>query len=366
MENGYYSYEDIDETNAQYRMIVGERSNGKTYGALMKIIENYVDNNKQGAYIRRYREDFIGKRGQTLFSSIESSGEIERLTNGEYNGVKYYAGCWYLKYQEGNEKPVTDPKPFCYGFAVNSMEHDKSTSYPNVTTVVFDEFLSRSFYLVNEFVLFMNVVSTIVRQRDDVVVYMLGNTVSTYCPYFKEMGITSIKDMKQGDIDIYSYGESGLKVAVEYAPALSNEIKKSTDYFAFDNPSLQMITEGSWEFDLYPHMKYKYKPKDVKLYYFILFDDELLQCEIIRNKDGLYTNIHRKTTELKYSKDILYTPEVDANPYHYRRINKPNNEKTKLIYELLKSEKVFFQDNSVGETLRNYLKWCNKTDMFMN
>ena len=39
MSNGYYSYDDIDATEAQYRMVIGERSNGKTYGALLKIVE---------------------------------------------------------------------------------------------------------------------------------------------------------------------------------------------------------------------------------------------------------------------------------------------------------------------------------------
>ena len=366
MSNGYYSYIDIDATNAHYRMIIGERSNGKTYGALEKMIKNYVNNGKQSAYLRRYREDFVGKRGQTLFASIENDGLIERLTDGEYNGVQYYAGCWYLKYQEGNEKPIKDSKPFCYGFALNSMEHDKSTSYPNINLIVFDEFLSRSFYLTNEFTLFMNVISTIIRQRDDTVIYMLGNTVSKYCPYFAEMGITRIKEMKQGDIDIYSYGESELKVAVEYAPVLSNEIKKSKDYFAFDNPALGMITDGNWEFALYPHMKYKYSPKDIKLIYFILFDKEMLQCEIIKNENGIFTFIHRKTGKLKNEKDLLFTTEVDANPYHYRRITKPVDERTKLIYDLIKSERVFFQDNEVGEIVRNYLNWCNKTEMFMS
>ena len=76
MSNDYYSYEDIDATEAQYRMVIGERSNGKTYGALMKAIRNYIIDGNQSAYVRRYREDFTGKRGQTLFTAIEMSGEI--------------------------------------------------------------------------------------------------------------------------------------------------------------------------------------------------------------------------------------------------------------------------------------------------
>lgn len=365
MNSGYYSYERIDATNAHYRMIIGERSNGKTYGALLKIVKNYVDNGKQSAYIRRYREDFVGKRGNHLFDSLINDNKISELTGGEWNCVYYYSGAWWLAVKEdGNSKVIKDDKPFCFGFALNNVEHDKSVTYPNITLVVFDEFLSRNYYLNNEFVIFMNVLSTIIRQRDDVVVYMLGNTVSKYAPYFAEMGIDRIKDMEQGQIDVYAYGESKLRVAVEYAEALDDSMKQSKDYFAFNNPALSMITGGEWEFDLYPHMIYKYRPKDVKLNYFIDFDDELLHCEIIKVDGGVITFVHRKTTEIKNAKDIVFTTKIDANPYHYRRITKPTTEKTKLIYDLLKSEKVFFQDNSVGESMKNYLMWCQKTDMF--
>ena len=366
MSNGYYSYDDIDATGAQYRMVIGERSNGKTYGALLKIVENYIINKKQGAYLRRYREDFTGKRGQALFASIVKDGHIERLTNGEFNSVAYWAGAWYLQYQDGYQKALRDKTPMCYGFSINTMEHDKSSSYPDVNLIVFDEFLSRTFYLQNEFVLFMNVCSTIIRHKEDVVIYMLGNTVSKYSPYFNEMGITRIKEMKQGEIDVYKMGQTNLKVAIEYAPELSEDLKSTQDYFAFDNPALDMITNGGWELDLYPHMTYKVLPKNIKFIYFIEFDDELLQCEIIKDENGLYTFIHRKTTEIKSPKDLVFTTKVSANPNHHRRITTPTNEKTRLILNLLKSEKVFFQDNSVGETLRNYLMWCSKTGMFIN
>ena len=49
-DNFFYSYDRLDATGAYYRMVFGERSNGKTYGALMKVLTNYVDNGKQGAY----------------------------------------------------------------------------------------------------------------------------------------------------------------------------------------------------------------------------------------------------------------------------------------------------------------------------
>lgn len=362
--SGYYSYESIDATGAHYRMIIGERSNGKTYGALKKILENYIDNDKQGAYIRRFREDFTGKRGQTLFQALVADGTVEDITDGKWNNVYYYSGAWYLSYTDGISDVIKDEKPFCYAFAINQVEHDKSTSYPDITIIVFDEFLTRKIYLANEFVLFMNVLSTIIRQRNDVVIYMLANTVNQVSPYFVEMGIQNVKNMSPGEIQIYHYGESDLTVAVEYTEPLSGEIKESNVYFAFDNPALQMITNGSWELDIYPHMVIKYRPRDVKLNYFIEFNEETLHGEIIKTDEGYITFFHRKTTPIKSQKDIVFSPKVDGNSNHYRRITKPTDDKSKLIYNLIKSEKVFFQDNSVGELLRNYINWCGSTELF--
>ena len=373
MENtGYYSYENIDATGAQYRMIIGERSNGKTYGALKKAVENYVDNGKQTAYIRRYKEDFVGKRGQALFSAIVADGWVEELTGGEWDSIQYYSSAWYLRRNSG-QKGIRDEKPFCYGFALNSMEHDKSTSYPDIDLVIFDEFLSRTFYLQNEFVLFMNVLSTIIRQRDDTVIYMLGNTVSQYSPYFLEMGI-DIKSMQQGELNVVKYGKSDLRVAVEYVSPMSDEVKKSKDYFAFNNPKLKMINEGEWELDIYPHLMDKYVPKEIIGQFFIEHEDEVLHCEVVRKRETeeskqgvLFVYVHRKTSDIDLEKDkrvLLFTSKPNSHPRVEKRITKPITERGKIFSKLLLSEKTYFQDNTVGESLRNYLEWCKQTPIF--
>ena len=213
-------------------------------------------------------------------------------------------------------------------------------------------------YLPDEFVLFMNVISTIVRYRTDVKIFMLGNTVNKYCPYFNEMGLTHIKEMNAGDIDLYRYGDSELTVAVEYC--LPNKKGKKSDlYFAFDNPKLSMITGGAWEMEIYPHLPYKYKPKDVLFIYFIKFDDELLQCEIVNTENSVFTYIHRKTTELKDTdNDLIYSVDYDARPNWKRKLTKPTTDIEKKIAIFYTREKVYYQDNEVGEIVRNYLQWC--------
>ena len=202
-EQEYYNLQPILSEGAHYNIIIGERSNGKTYSTLLYALRLYSKKGFQTALLRRMQEDFVGKRGASLFNPLVDNGEIEKATGGEYDSVYYYASRWYLcKYIE-NEKGIveriTDKKPFMYGFAISQMEHEKGNGYPDVKTVIFDEFITRMGYLRDEFVLFMNTLSTIIRSRDDVKIFMLGNTVNKYCPYFEEMGLRHIKNMKQGD-----------------------------------------------------------------------------------------------------------------------------------------------------------------------
>lgn len=355
----FYSLTAIEKCQAIYNVIIGKRSNGKTYACLEKIIREFISTGKQGAYLRRYREDFRGKRGDQLFAAHVANGVISSLTNGEWTSVKYYAGRWYFsKFDPLLNKEVRDSDPFCFGFSLSEMEHDKSTSYPDITTIVYDEFITRSYYLPDEFVLFMNVLSTIIRGRYDVTIYMLGNTVNKFCPYFKEMGLGHIDEMALGTIDLYRYGDSGLTVAVERCDDPESS-KASNKYFTFDNPSLQMITGGAWEIDIYPHLPLRYQKKDIQLIYFIVFNDYILQCEIVVKEGCIFTYIHRKTTEIQsWEKDIVFTTDYSPLPNVSRNLLRPAYEVQRKISNFFKAEKVFYQDNEVGELVRNYIMWC--------
>ena len=353
----FYRLDAIKSRNAIYSVIFGKRSNGKTYACLEEGIRDYVENGNQVALVRRWRDDFKGKNGQQMCDSLVANGVITKLTGGEWTGVYYYSSRWYFSRTDEEGKVIKDERPFMFAFSLSTMEHDKSTSYPGVRTIIFDEFISRNSYLVDEFVLFMNTVSTIVRNRDDVRIYMLGNTVNKYCPYFQEMGLTHVEKMKPGDIDVYTYGESGLTVAVEYADA-PNKKEASDIYFAFDNPKLKMITEGEWEISVYPHCPVKYSKKDILFRYFIKFGRDTLAAEIVNVGDAMFTFIHQKTTPIQDKNALVFCPEYDPRPNYRRKITRPDNEILRKIYSFYRAEKVYYQDNPTGEIVRNYLMWC--------
>ena len=353
----YYSLNNILQYHAEYNVIYGERSNGKTTAVLRHGLEDYIESGyvNQLAIIRRWEEDFKGKNGKQMFDSIIQLGWVEELTNGEFNSIYYYSQRWFLAYYDEGEKTKQMETPFAMGFAITSEEHYKSTSYPNIKTVLFDEFITRSYYLPEEFVKFQNLLSTIIRLRDDVTIFMCGNTINKFCPYFSEMGLSNVAKQQRGTIDLYSYGESGLKVAVEYSD-FPGKKKKSNKYFAFNNPKLQMITNGGWEIDIYPHLPKKYQPKDVMYKFYIVFNGEILQGNIICVDNVSFIYLHRKTTPLKEDNTNLVYDFKNTPERNYRtNIYKPYGKADIKILEMIKKEHIFYQDNEVGEVMRNFL-----------
>lgn len=360
----YYSLDNILSKNADYNIIFGERSNGKTYAALKYGIERYINTGEQMSYIRRWREDLRGKRAENLFANHVANGLIEELTDGKFNEVFYLSNKWFLSYYDKDKnKRYPDSTPFCFGFCLSEQEHEKSSSYPNVTTIVFDEFLTRRIYLPDEFMLYMNLLSTIIRQRDNVKVFMLGNTVNKFCPYFQEMGLKNVGVMEQGTIDIYRFGEHGATVAVEYCNTIVKQ-KASNKYFCFDNQNLQMITGGKWELAVYPHLPCKYKPKDVLFVFYIKFNDAILQGNIIQVGDENFCYIHQKTTPIKdEDNSLIYSLEMNGKPNYKRKLISNASYVESQVSRYFATDKVFFQNNEVGEIVRNYLLNSARTNI---
>lgn len=355
----------ILKENAHYNIVFGERSNGKSYGVCKHFIEDYIQYNKKFAYIRRWEEDIKGFRLEKVFEGINRDKIVYDLTKGAWDCVIAYRRQFYLgKYIETEKgiETVRGETPIGYAYALTDMEHDKGETDSEICNILFDECMTRKMYLPDEFIIFLNTLSTIIRLRDNVQIFMLGNTVNKYCPYFTEMGLTNVKNMKRGQLEVYKYGNSELKVAVEFADTVSKK-KPSNVYFSFDNPKLEMITGATgnvWEMNIYPHLSVKYTPNEIQFIYFIIFDGRTMQCEIINTKNGLtFTFIHDKTTPIKDPEKALIYSLESAPGLNYRRdLSRPVFEFEKKLLWYFKNDKVFYQSNDIGETVRNYFKNC--------
>lgn len=357
----FYNPTELLKCHADIYMIIGERSNGKTYGVNRYAMHKYAAGLGGMAVVRRWEVDLKGQNQKELFDGIVLNNEVSQMTNGVWTNVYNYGNRWNFSRYTEKGKRIIDSNPFGYAFWLSGAEHFKSLSFPTISTFVFDEALTRGRYLANEYKAFSSILSTVVRYRDDVEVFLIGNTVNKYCPYFEEFGIYDLESMKPGDIREYVYNEEhGWKIAVQFSDAISEEGKPSDKYFAFKNPTNLMITKGVWETDMYPHLPRKFVPREVQFRFYVVFKRNILECEVISGDDDIFLFVHKKTSELQYGpEDLIFTTEeYSSKPGIRRRIDKPVDRIGQKVYSFFQSDKVFYQSNDIGEIMRNYLMWC--------
>lgn len=168
--------------NSLINVILGNRGGGKTFGAKMLCIDNFIKKGEQFGYIRRYKDD-LKEPMQEFFKDIEYKyPDYEFKTDNKYLYIR-------LKTENDNEK-WTDRDIAGYGFILSTANNKKSISYPRITTLVYDEFLldkGNQRFLPNEPVALLNLYETIARPgtgHPRVVLFMLANALTITNPYF--------------------------------------------------------------------------------------------------------------------------------------------------------------------------------------
>ena len=181
----WYSFNKILSYNAMMHFIVGPRGNGKTYGAKKKAIKDAIDKKRQFIYVRRYKEE-LGLAREAFFDDIIANDEFP---DWDFRANGRVAQMAHVETRDAKKRPWID---IGYFVALSSGQSYKSVPFPNVWTIIFDEFIlekSATHYLPNEPNLFMNFLNTVDRSKDQARVFFLANAVSIMNPYFLEFGI---------------------------------------------------------------------------------------------------------------------------------------------------------------------------------
>lgn len=349
-DNSFYNSKKIDETDSIYRVIIGQRSNGKTYDACTKILSEYKKTGRPSAYIRRFAEDIKAKNIETLFNPHE----LKKYTK-KYNSVQYRSNCFYFVYRDENGNIKSrDKNFFCKCFALNTWEHSKGADSGIFKYVVFDEFISRSGYLANEFTHFQNLLSSIIRDRQDIIIYMIANTVSKFCPYFADMKI-DIENIKQGEIHCIRTGDKKPFISVEYCDT-NNQVKnKTVKYFDFENASSKMITSGEWEIPSYPHLYFTYDKSYIIESFYIDFEHAKLNCDIMEYNENILLFIYPRTKEKEKKSGELWYTENPKSVLHQDNLLSGNMKIHKLVRSLINENRIYFSDNFTGDRFYNIM-----------
>lgn len=359
----YYSPEKILAEESTYNIVIGQRSNGKTFSIVDYALHEFITNGNPSVYVRRYDESITSSNIFKLCTP--HIGDMIIMSNGEWNNFEYKNRCFYLTHVDDKGKKIKVSEPFLYCCGLNSWEHKKGQDRGFVKYVIFDEFLTRDTYLNDEYAKFMNLLSSFIRDRVGTVIFMLGNTVNKFCPYFSKFKI-NMKEIKQGFIYNFKYGETSL--SLEYCKESNNTSKVNKKYFDFPEKQLDMIKKGYWEISSYPHL-YNGKKDDCKQidFIYIHFSDHVLKWELLQDEaNNLISFVSPSSFDKALdSKKIFLTQDsltLLDNRMCFGEI--PHNRLTQFLIQTWRGKKMFFATDDVGDIFENWMKMTVTTNGF--
>ena len=84
----YYDIKNLLSTNSAYLMLLGQRSNGKSYQVKYTCVSDAYNDKGLMIYLRRWASDIKQKEVSTYFDDVP----VKDITNGEYIGITAYQG----------------------------------------------------------------------------------------------------------------------------------------------------------------------------------------------------------------------------------------------------------------------------------
>lgn len=343
----------------KYFVLCSERSVGKTTNVLLFGMVAHEVAGTQIIYIRQHADMITPKNARTLMDTILSFGYVEKVTHGIWSNVRYWAGGWYYcNYDDNGKVSEQDKKPFMVCLGLNQNEYIKSVgNYPEGNIIIFDEFVSR-YYQQDEFILFADVLKTIIRERPDPLVFMLGNTLDRYNQYFAEMellGVTTSMPLGEHTEVITS---KGTPIYVEFVTREKTKQKLTLNklFFGFKNKKLGSITGDDWVIIPMQHIDSTDTDREVitkNLY--VTYEGQLLNLEVCYSpKYGTHVCAHFATKIYKDSRIYSVDMMIDSR-YRYRW---GYDKLDRLVWTLYERKKFYYANNSVGVLIDKYADTC--------
>ena len=368
----HYNLDPIDREGAHFNLIWGEKANGKSYQVKHKkgifkyindttnylcyynnkenVIEDIIKKGSRFILLRRFKEELSSSWIESYFSDVD----IEKITEGEYNMITMYRKELYLTYYDVEQHKSKRGAKIGYAIALSTEQNYAGASLLDVHDIIFEEFMSRTYYLHDEANKLMTFYSTVDRKRGTTRLWMVGNTVTRICPYVKDWGLTDfIFKLKQGEIksiwiptdEVDDEGKPiEVKLAVEHCESAGGS------NFVIGTHA-KSTNKGEWQTDPQPHLPhsynyYKFAYRVVFLYQQHMWLGEILQDP--KTKDILWF-IKDYDGEID-NKTFVFSDEVKPSRYWQRDIYNVdiNNDRLKRIFLTFRENKIFYATDLTG------------------
>lgn len=334
-----------------------ERSVGKTtnvllvgmvmyalYGTVTQLIRHTID--KASYY-------------ETLFDTIVAYNQgqyIKKLTNGEYDSVKYHWKAFYYQRREKNGKYTRADDPFCVSLAADEC-YNLCSFYeaPRGDWIVLDECFNET-NKPEEFVHFCHLVKTIVRERISDKIIVLGNNLDINNIWYRQLMIhNEVRKLRKGQSKIVKTSE-GMPIFVAFMENRLPQKRRVFNklHFGFNNPQLNAITgNGNWNVKMYPQAcMLKERERICRGIFFSYHDDLFLEAEFVNSKSGVYILIHPSLESTSRQGDVLYTllfPNADNELYF------GHDKLSRKIIDFIRKKRVVYADNETGDLFAKYI-----------
>lgn len=353
----------------QWFEMLSERAVGKTTGFLLLGLIMYNMYETVTIYTRSTKEQITPKNTNSLFSVILDNKYIEKITDGVYNSVYYNSRKWYLCYADDSGIVSIDSKYFCRMVSIDEAGNLKSSfNEPRGDLILFDEFIPINPRLcrMNEFVEFVDLISTIFRMRESGKIIMLANVIDKYNQYFHDLEIfETISEMQTGDKTSFRT-DRGTKIYIEIIGTPQTYKKKKRKWvklFAgFGKKELSAITgEATWSVKNYQHIPIEEREENTSEILFnkvyISHNSKMLRLDIVNNV-SLGICIYCHWASKTYNDSIILSKDNINDSRIIYGIGTTDMNIYKFILNMLKKHKIYFASNDCGCLFEKYMNVC--------
>ena len=195
----FVNFDKLWSYNALINVVLGDRGCGKSFNSKVAVLKNYLRSGEQFLYLRRYKTE-LDSALATFWDDLQANGYFEE------HELK-------VKKSKMLTTFLCDGEVCGYAVPLSTSNILKSTAFPKVKTIVFDEFILDADagtyrYLKNEPQLLLDVIETTFRLREGRVL-MLGNFINFFgCPYVAYFDLdlpynNEFRTFKDGAIVVY-------------------------------------------------------------------------------------------------------------------------------------------------------------------
>lgn len=334
-----------------------ERSVGKTTNLLLI---GMVMNKMYGTQIQLVRHH-IAKASyyKELFNTIVNynAGQyILSLTDGKYNNVKYYQKRFFYTRTEDGKEVDKHEVPFCVSLASEDCYALCSTyEAPRGDLIILDECFNDK-NRPEEFIRFVHLHKTIVRERMSDKIFILGNTLDVNNIWYRQLMIQNeIRKLKRGEAKI-AYTSEGMPIYIHFLDNRSPEKRKEFNkaHYGFDNPELNAIVgNGEWNVKMYPQTcQLKNRKRIVRGIFFNYHDDLFLEGEFIETDSGKYFEVHPSTYRTATNGDLQYVLNM---PLENNQLYFGQDGISKAIKKMIVKKRIVFSDNETGDLFDKFM-----------